>query len=188
MGREPDRIEANQPGIPFMNQHFSASKAIAEALREAISRAGRVPLMLLVMATAATPVHAEPLDLGAYAGKVVYLDFWASWCGPCRLSFPWMSNLQARLGGKDLVVIAVNVDKEPKLAQKFLAANPANFRIVYDPQGAVAEAYAIKAMPTSFLIGRDGQIRATHKGFRPEDEYEYLSHIEAALREPAPAK
>ena len=133
-------------------------------------------------------VQAQQNDLHEYAGKVVYLDFWASWCAPCRQSFPWMNDIQAIYARQGLVIIAVNVDKEPALAKKFLDAHPAAFRIAYDPKGVVAGSYDIKAMPTSVLIGRDGRTRAVHQGFHPEEEYEYVSHIEAALREGATAE
>ena len=131
--------------------------------------------------------QAQQIDLHEYAGKVVYLDFWASWCAPCRQSFPWMNDVQAAYAGQGLVIIAVNVDKEPSLAQKFLDAHRPVFRIAYDPKGTIAAGYDIKAMPTSILIGRDGRVRVVHQGFHPEEEYEYVSHIEAALREGAHA-
>ena len=94
-----------------------------------------------------------------------------------------MNEIQAKYGKRGLVVVAVNMDKEPQLAQNFLAAHPAGFRIAYDPKGNLAGGFNIKAMPTSIVIGRDGRIRAMHQGFRPEEVYDYLSHIEAALSE-----
>ena len=152
----------------------------------ALGWTGIAILSLLFMALSASgPVHAEDIDLREFAGKVVYLDFWASWCAPCRQSFPWMNDVQATYAQRGLVIIAVNVDKEPNLAQKFLDAHPAIFRIAYDPKGGVAAGYDVKAMPTSILIGRDGRVRTVHQGFHPEQEYEYVSHIEAALRENA---
>jgi cytochrome c biogenesis protein CcmG/thiol:disulfide interchange protein DsbE len=144
-------------------------------------------LSFLMASLVAVPcAHADGLDLSAYKGKVVYLDFWASWCTPCRLSFPWMNQLQARYGRDGLVVIGVNVDHDRALADEFLAANRGNFPIVYDPHGALAGKYDFKDMPTSFLIGRDGKVRSVHSGFFPNREESYAADVKALLDEKAP--
>jgi cytochrome c biogenesis protein CcmG, thiol:disulfide interchange protein DsbE len=119
---------------------------------------------------------ATDLDLEQYRGQVVVVDFWASWCVPCRRSFPWMNEMQARYADEGLVVVAVNVDRDRAAAEKFLAEVPADFRIHYDNEGAVAEAFGVEAMPSSFVIGRDGEIVARHLGFkvRKQDEYEAI--------------
>ena len=111
------------------------------------------------------PTIEGRLALEKYRGHVVYLDFWASWCGPCRTSFPWLAKLAAAHAGDSLVVIAVNLDKERALADAFLKQYPAAFAIAFDPRGTTAEAYQVSAMPTSFLIGRDGMILYRHAGF-----------------------
>ena len=145
-------------------------------------------LLSLLMASLTTIpcAHADGLDLSAYKGKVVYLDFWASWCTPCRLSLPWMSQLQARYGRDGLVVIGVNVDHDRAQADEFLAANGGNFQIVYDPHGALAGKYNFKGMPTSFLIGRDGKLRSVHPGFFPNRVESYAADVKALLDEKAP--
>jgi thiol-disulfide isomerase/thioredoxin len=125
---------------------------------------------LAVQPGAAAPSVALPADggefrLDAMRGKVVYLDFWASWCGPCKQSFPWMNAMQAKYADKGLVVVAVNLDTVRGDAQTFLKTTPAQFKVAYDPNGLVAQAYAIKGMPSSFLIGRDGRLVAAHTGF-----------------------
>ena len=83
-------------------------------------------------------------------GKVRYLDFWASWCAPCRVSIPAMVDLQAELGGADFEILAINVDKRPEDALRFLERYPVNYVNLSDPEGAVAAAYALPGMPTSF--------------------------------------
>lgn len=128
---------------------------------------------------------AEGLDLSAYRGKVVYLDFWASWCNPCRQSFPWMNTVQQMYRGKDFVVVAVNVDHDSSLAKEFLQDNPADFKIVYDPDGDIADQFNFHDMPTSYLIGRNGQIRYVHRGFYPRKEGEYLAQIEQLVGNPS---
>jgi len=124
-----------------------------------------LPVLLFLSAGVnAAPVESQLLQ--GVRGKVVMVDFWASWCEPCRHSFPWMSDLQKRLGPSGLVVIAVNLDQDRKLAEQFLAATPAGFRVEYDAQGALATQFNVTAMPTSFIIDRKGQVRESHKGFR----------------------
>lgn len=122
-----------------------------------------------------------PLRLDSLRGKVVYLDYWASWCGPCRQSFPFMNELQARYGDKDLVIIAVTVDGNVSDAKRFLAQHPANFIIAYDAQGATARALNVRVMPTTFLIDRHGEIVSTHIGFRESDKNKIEHAIKALL-------
>lgn len=116
------------------------------------------------------PGAQGPVKLSAYRGKLVYLDFWASWCGPCRRSFPWMSQLQTRYGGKGLQVLAVNLDAKHADAIDFMSAMPVNFLIGFDPAGKVATSYGVKGMPSSVLIGPDGKIAAVHAGFNETDK------------------
>ena len=122
-----------------------------------------------------------PVSLAALKGKVVYVDFWASWCGPCRQSFPWMNALQARYGAKGLQVVGVNVDAKRADADKFLAEVPATFAIGFDAQGDTPRRYAIKGMPTSVLVGADGKVIQVHNGVRDEDRKELEAAIASAL-------
>lgn len=108
-------------------------------------------------------------EVQAAQGKYIYIDYWASWCGPCRQSFPWMNALQANLGPKGLKVVAVNVDAKRADADKFLAHTPAQFTVAYDPQGVSAKTLAIKTMPTSLLVSPEGKVLLVHSGFRTED-------------------
>lgn len=116
-----------------------------------------------------SPVASQLAEL---RGRYVYVDFWASWCGPCRLSFPWMGTLQARYKPSELTVITINLDKQRRDADRFLQQNPAGFAVAFDPAGESAKLFALKTMPSSFLIGPDGQVLWTHRGFtldqRPE--------------------
>ncbi|MBK9608480.1 MAG: TlpA family protein disulfide reductase [Betaproteobacteria bacterium] len=123
----------------------------------------------------------KPLQLSAYRGKLVYLDFWASWCAPCRRSFPWMNAMQEKYGAGGLVVLGVNVDQRRPDAERFLAQVPARFMIAYDPQGAAPALYAIKGMPGSVLIDPQGRVVFAHAGFRDADRDELEAKIRAAL-------
>lgn len=134
----------------------------------------RATFVLLAGLTLGSGVGAHEdlpeLDLAAYRGKVVYLDFWASWCGPCRKSFPWLDGLQARYADQGLVVIAVNLDTDRRLATDFLREVPVGFRIAYDPTGRLAAEWRLLGMPSSFVIDRAGKVRGQHTGFRSADQ------------------
>ena len=127
------------------------------------------------------------LDLSAYQGKVVYLDFWASWCAPCRRSFPWLDAMQRKHGDAGLVVIAVNVDTERKLASDFLREVPVGFKIFYDPKGELAAKWQLLGMPSSFLIDRSGKVRSRHESFKADQTAALEAQIAALLKEPAGA-
>ena len=133
-------------------------------------------LLLALSGSNVAALETNDLQLEQYQGQVVVVDFWASWCVPCRRSFPWMNDMQAKYGDQGLVVIAVNVDRERAAAEEFLAEVPADFRIHYDNDGVVAEAFGVEAMPSSYVIGRDGEIVARHLGFKvkKQDEYEVI--------------
>lgn len=122
------------------------------------------------------------LSLADLKGKVVYLDFWASWCGPCRQSFPWMNDLQSRFGHRGLRVVGINVDNRKADADGFLAQLPADFTVAFDAKGEAPGAYQVKGMPSSYLIGPDGRVIKVHSGFRAEDRKELEAAIEAALK------
>lgn len=137
-----------------------------------------VPAPPFELAGHAAPV---PVKLAAYLGKFVYVDFWASWCGPCRQSFPWMNELQARYGAQGLQIIGVNLDAKKEDATTFLNATPAHFLVAFDPAGVTPRSYGVKGMPTSFLIGPDGKIIFEHRGFNQADRAELEGKIKAAL-------
>ncbi|MGR9087325.1 MAG: TlpA family protein disulfide reductase [Gammaproteobacteria bacterium] len=122
-------------------------------------------------------------DMEAFKGKVVYLDFWASWCGPCAKSFPFMDDLHRQFKDKGLQLVGVNLDENPKDAKAFLNRFPVGFSIVSDAGGQCAKNYAVQAMPSSYLIGRDGRIRHVHLGFRAGEAQELVQRVEQLLAE-----
>lgn len=139
-----------------------------------------MPMLLALVASqasAATPLTPAQFNLKDYKGKVVYLDFWASWCGPCKFSFPYMEYLNNTFGDKGLVVIADNLDHSPANAKAFLKSVNASFPIIFDQKGILATRFKVNDMPTSVLIGRDGKVRYIHSGFYQEKEDEYTSHV-----------
>lgn len=121
----------------------------------------------------------SPADL---KGNVVYVDFWASWCGPCKHSFPWMNSMQAKYGDKGLKIIAVNLDQKVEDAEAFLKGTPASFTVAFDAKGESPRKFGVKGMPSSYLIGPDGNVVQVHSGFRHEDGAELETMIQAALK------
>lgn len=170
--------------LPMAGAMYAPKKLPIMILRCAVKRVV-FAVFALLMPLAGTAKAAD-LDLSAYRGKVVYLDFWASWCTPCRLSFPWMNEMQQTYSRNGLVVIGVNVDHDRALADEFLRASGPGFKIVYDPNGTIASQYNFRDMPTSVLIGRDGKVHFTHDGFFPAKEGAYAADIVTLLNQKAP--
>jgi peroxiredoxin len=118
---------------------------------------------------------AKAITLADYRGKVVWLDFWASWCGPCLRSLPQLEEMGKTLPSKHFQIVAVNLDQNPKQARKFLEKHPTSYPSGTDPKGKVPDSYGLETMPTSYLIDRDGVIRHVHEGFR-EGDIEDIRH------------
>lgn len=121
------------------------------------------------------------VDSAALKGQVVFVDFWASWCAPCRRSFPWLNDMQAKYGSRGFQVVAVNVDRERRDAEGFLAQVPARFTVAFDAAGDVPRRFAVKGMPTSVLVGADGVVIRQHEGFKDADRAPLEAAIVAAL-------
>ncbi len=144
-----------------------------------------VCLCFLANLTNLKATESEPLfDISNYSGKVVYLDFWASWCVPCRKSFPWMNQLRQKYSKEELTIIAVNLDREHQLAIEFLKTYPADFEIIFDPKGELAKKYQIPGMPSSILFDQQGKIITAHSGFFQEKISEYELEIEQVINKP----
>jgi thiol-disulfide isomerase/thioredoxin len=126
---------------------------------------------------------AEMSELDNLRGRVVYLDFWASWCEPCRQSFPWMQRMKQSYETRGLSIIAVNLDHDRAAADSFLRRLKPDFEIRFDPAGEWAEKFKLRGMPTSVIMDRHGVVRFTHVGFRPADGREYARQIEELLAE-----
>ncbi|MFZ2172267.1 MAG: TlpA disulfide reductase family protein [Methylococcaceae bacterium] len=161
-------------------------------------------LVLLCAAMALTPMHqlfaaetgskapdcaltsindAQRYDLQQFHGKVVYVDFWASWCPPCAKSFPFLNDLDRDFKASGLQVIGVNLDQEPEDAKSFLAKYPADFTVAADANEKCARDFNVKAMPSSYLVDRNGVIRHIHLGFRPGEAKEIRILTEQLLAE-----
>jgi cytochrome c biogenesis protein CcmG, thiol:disulfide interchange protein DsbE len=106
----------------------------------------------------------EKVSLANLKGKVVYLDFWASWCIPCRSTFPWMNELQSKYKNDGLEIVAISIDDDVQDVEKFLVKVPAKFKILHDPMGVAKQAYGVRGVPASFIIDRKGVVRHGHLG------------------------
>jgi len=111
----------------------------------------------------------QQITLSELRGRIVYLDFWASWCGPCRLSFPQLEALRQELGPRGFEVLAVGVDEQREDGLAFLEEVPVSYPVVWDGSGDTPRRYEILGMPTGYLIDGEGQVRVVHQGFRRGD-------------------
>ena len=142
--------------------------------------------IILLFLLVAAPLRAEiyeikDLNLDSYKGKVLYLDFWASWCKPCQKSFPWMNSLLTKYPADDFIIVTINLDQETAEMNQFLSKIRADFDIYHDPSGRLAEQFEIEAMPTSYLIDASGKVVKKHIGFYTSEIGKYEKEIEELL-------
>lgn len=124
-------------------------------------------------------------DLNQYPGKVMYVDFWASWCGPCAKSFPFMNELHQQLKDQGLQIVGVNLDENVDDAKDFLNKYPASFTVMVDSSKKCAKDFGVQAMPSSYIINRKGIVQHVHLGFRPGEAKELRALVEKLLAEKA---
>jgi thiol-disulfide isomerase/thioredoxin len=125
------------------------------------------------------------VSLADLKGQVVMINFWASWCGPCRQEFPALDQIYGKYKPMGFTLVAINVESEKADAEKFLGATPVSFPILFDPDNTVSGKYGVSAMPTTVLVDRQGRVRWQHRAYKPGDEAKYIEQIRAALREKA---
>lgn len=165
-----------------MKSHW---KIAAAAVLAGAALAAQPVLAVEVGAPAPTvrlPGLQGTVDSTALKGQVLFVDFWASWCAPCRRSFPWLGEMQAKYGGRGFQVLAINVDRERRAADGFLADVPARFTVAFDAAGETPRRYGVKGMPTSVLVGADGLVIRQHEGFKDDDRAPLEAAIVAALQ------
>ena len=152
--------------------------------------AGALATASLVGASASmAPTFALPsrsgdtVSLAQLKGKVVMLNFWASWCGPCRQEMPLLEQMHKRYGALGFTLVGVNVDADSKDAEAWLSKTPVSFPVLFDRESKVSKLYDVNAMPSTVFIDRQGNVRYQHKGYKTGDEGEYLNQIRALLKE-----
>ena len=125
----------------------------------------------------------DNVSLAQLKGRVVMLNFWASWCGPCRQEMPLLDQMHKRYSALGFTLVGVNVDANSKDAEEWLSKTPVSFPVLFDRESKVSAMYDVKAMPSTVFIDRKGNVRYLHKGYKPGDEGEYLNQIRALLKE-----
>ncbi|MEO8314429.1 MAG: TlpA disulfide reductase family protein, partial [Pseudomonadota bacterium] len=123
------------------------------------------------------------VSLDQYKGQVVMINFWASWCGPCRTEMPILEKLHAKYKPMGFTMIGVNVEPDSTLAATWLKATPVTFPILFDTRSEVSKLYSVAGMPSTVIIDRKGNLRWLHRGYKDGDENEYLNQIRALVRE-----
>jgi len=125
----------------------------------------------------------ENLKLSEFRGEVVMINFWASWCGPCRKEMPLLDQLYRRYHPMGFTILGVNVEEDSGDALRLLKEIPVTFPILFDRDNKVSEAYELVAMPSTVMVDRDGNMRFVHLGYLPGYEREYEAQIKALIRE-----
>jgi peroxiredoxin len=125
----------------------------------------------------------KPVGLAGLKGQVVLINFWASWCGPCRQEMPILDQLYRSYQAAGFTLLGVNVEPDASDARKFLKATPVSFPILFDPTSAVSMLYQVSGMPSTVIVDREGKVRYIHHGYKPGDEGEYLDQVRALTQE-----
>jgi peroxiredoxin len=123
------------------------------------------------------------VSLTQYHGQVVMINFWASWCGPCRQEMPLLESIYKKYNKLGFTLLGVNVEPDSKAADDWLQATPVTFPILYDKESKVSKLYEVAGMPSTVIIDRSGKLRVLHRGYKPGDENEYLDSIRSLIRE-----
>ena len=123
------------------------------------------------------------VSLAQYKGQVVMINFWASWCGPCRQEMPLLESIYKKYNRMGFTMLGVNVEPDSNAANEWLKATPVSFPILYDRDSKVSKLYDVAGMPSTVIIDRSGKLRVLHRGYKPGDENEYLDSIRSLIRE-----
>jgi len=177
----------------FSTFGFNATVFKTTAFKSALKRSFAVMLMAALCAPVMAADAAKDftlksrdgknLRLAEMKGQVIMLNFWASWCGPCRQEMPILEQLNNKYKKLGFSVWGVNVDEDPALAEKLLKETGVTFPILLDSKSQVSELYGVDAMPTTVMIDRNGNVRFRHRSYKPGTEAEYEQQIKSLVRE-----
>jgi thiol-disulfide isomerase/thioredoxin len=168
--------------------------SVIKSMRLALAAPLLFATLLAIPAVAVSPSGPAPafqlpsmagkdINLAQYKGQVVMINFWASWCGPCRTEMPILEKLSAKYKPMGFAMIGVNVEPDSKVAADWLKVTPVTFPILFDTKSEVSKLYAIANMPSTVIVDRKGNLRWKHVGYKAGDENEYLDQIRALVRE-----
>lgn len=127
--------------------------------------------------------NGQVITLSDLRGQVVMINFWASWCAPCRQEMPLLEQIHQRYAPLGFTLLGINVEENPADGQAFLRERPVSFPVLYDPENGVSKLYDVVAMPSTVLIDRQGNVRFLHHGYKPGYENDYQDQIRVLLRE-----
>jgi len=130
-----------------------------------------------------TDANGQSVTLSDLRGQVVMINFWASWCGPCREEMPLLEQIYQRYEPLGFTLLGINVEENPADGQAFLKERPVTFKVLYDPENGISKLYDVVAMPSTVLIDRKGNIRFLHYGYKPGYENDYQDQIRTLVRE-----
>ena len=129
--------------------------------------------------------NGKAIDLSQFKGQVVMINFWATWCGPCRQEMPLLEDIYKKYKPMGFTMLAVNVEPDSKAAEAWLGklSKPVSFPVAFDTESKVSKMYKVAGMPSTVFVDRKGNIRVMHKGYKPGDENFYLTQIRSMLKE-----
>jgi peroxiredoxin len=162
-----------------MRNRIAAIVAALAVSLPVIAGAPPVPAPAFTLASRA----GQNVSLGQYRGQVVMINFWASWCGPCRQEMPLLESIYRKYNRMGFTLLGVNVEPDSNAANEWLKATPVSFPILYDRDSRVSKLYDVAGMPSTVIIDRSGKLRVLHRGYKPGDENEYLDSIRTMIRE-----
>ncbi len=162
-----------------MRNPIAAIVAALSVALPAITGAPTGPAPAFTLASRA----GQDVSLSQYRGQVVMINFWASWCGPCRQEMPLLESIYKKYNKMGFTMLGVNVEPDSNAANEWLKATPVSFPILYDRDSKVSKLYDVAGMPSTVIIDRTGKLRMLHRGYKPGDENEYLDSIRTLIRE-----
>jgi peroxiredoxin len=164
------------------------SRFAALAVRTIAALAIALPA-LAVSSSAPAPDFAlearggKTINLSQYKGQVVMINFWATWCGPCRQEMPLLESIYKKYNKMGFTLLGVNVEPDSKPAEEWLKQTPVSFPVLFDKESKVSTLYKVSGMPSTVIVDRKGNVRVIHRGYKPGDENEYLNSIRTLVRE-----
>ncbi|MGH8133403.1 MAG: TlpA disulfide reductase family protein [Steroidobacteraceae bacterium] len=162
-----------------MNNRIAALVAAVTLALPALAGPGGTPAPQFTLAARS----GHDVSLAQYKGQVVMLNFWASWCGPCRQEMPLLEEIYRKYHKLGFTLLGVNVEPDSDAANEWLKQTPVSFPILYDKESKVSRLYDVEGMPSTVIIDRSGKVRMLHRGYKPGDENEYLDSVRALIRE-----
>jgi peroxiredoxin len=176
-------VEVGMRSSSYIATAMALALGLSVATLPAASAGGNIANGASAPAFQLTSMNGKSLSLDQLKGQVVLINFWASWCGPCRTEMPILEQLYHSYQAAGFTLLGVNVEPKEGDAEKFLKGTPVSFPILFDPDSKVSKLYEVSGMPSTIIVDRKGTVRYVHHGYKPGDESEYLDQIRALTQE-----